>query len=59
MEILIFGALVLAALVVAVFVWAVRGDVDDDWEPPKRRERDLFTLVVGIALGAALFGDDD
>lgn len=27
--------------------------------PPRRRERDLFTLVVGMALGAALFGDDD
>lgn len=33
----------------------------DDWQPPppRRRERDLFTLVVGIALGAAIFGDDD
>ena len=33
----------------------------DDWQPPppRRRERDLFTLVIGIALGAAIFGDDD
>ena len=31
----------------------------DDWEPQPRRGPDLFTLAVGIALGAALFGDDD
>lgn len=27
--------------------------------PPKRRKADLFSLAVGVALGAALFGDDD
>ena len=31
----------------------------DDWEPQPRPGPDLFTLVAGIALGAALFGDDD
>ena len=35
------------------------GSGPDDYEPPKRRQPDLFALVVGIALGAALFGDDD
>lgn len=31
----------------------------DDWKPRPRPGPDLFTLVAGIALGAALFGDDD
>ena len=41
--------------------WREGGTVADDWQPPppKRHTPDLFTLVVGIALGAALFGDDD
>lgn len=34
-----------------------RADTGDDYK--RRRQPDLFTLAVGIALGAALFGDDD
>ena len=30
-----------------------------DPSPPKRRKADLFSLAVGVALGAALFGDDE
>lgn len=44
---------------VAIAVCRAGSSGVDDWEPQPRRGPDLFTLPVGIALGAALFGDDD
>ena len=60
MDILLF---LIVGVVIGGFVGGLAGASSDadDWEPspPKRREPDLFSLAVGVALGAALFGDDD
>ena len=51
---------VLLIVFIVEFLGALGGGTDDhEPQPPERREVDLFTLVVGIALGAAFFGDDD
>ena len=51
--------ILLIAFIVGVLCSLAGGTDDYEPQPPKRREVDLFTLVVGIALGAAFFGDDD
>ena len=60
MDILFFVVgVVIGCVVVAAFQGAKSDTGYLEASPPKRRQPDLFTLVVGIALGATLFGDDD
>lgn len=49
----------IAGFVVGFLIVVACSGGANDAPPPKRRERDLFTLAIGIALGAALFGDDE
>lgn len=57
MDVLPFIVGLLIGALVGVVSQVGAGDVEREAQP--RRTPTLFTLVVGIALGAALFGDDD